>query len=219
MDDGRGKKTFLQDRYENNIRIYLLCKEKIVYYHQEVNMKVIFNHKVHDYPKRHGDLKLAWYGNGNFCIVRKQTKRQIQQQNLSIIQINRISKVLWDELDNHFKKDLARYARMYKQEYPSLRKRGISSYSCFLMIVHALIKRFSLNSENEHLCINVLKRLLHGLSVFKAISLKLIKSVKASYKLNRCNAYQIMNNKEMSELSDEHNGLKRNDQVNQLSYG
>ena len=72
MDDGRGKKTFLQDRYENNIRIYLLCKEKIVYYHQEVNMKVIFNHKVHDYPKRHGDLKLAWYGNGNFCIVIKR---------------------------------------------------------------------------------------------------------------------------------------------------
>ncbi len=182
-------------------------------------MRVIFNHKVHDYPKKLGDLKLAWYGNGNICIVRKQSKRQIQKQNLTIIQINRISKVLWDELDNHFKKDLARYARMYKQEYPSLRKRGISSYSCFLMIVHALIKRFCLNSENEHLCINVLEKLLHGLSVYKAIRLKLIKSVKVSYKLNRCNAYQGMYRNELSIISVENHKLKELDQVNQLSYG
>ena len=172
-------------------------------------MRVIFNHKKHDYPKKLGDLKLAWYGNGYVCIVRKQSKRQIQKQNLSIIQINRISKELWIDLDYIFKQDLARYARMYKQEYPSLRKRGISSYSCFLMIVHALIKRFSLKSDDEQLCINVLKRLLYDLSVYKAICLRLIKSVKDSYRLNHCKGNQNWNEKEIHILPIENVGLKR----------
>jgi hypothetical protein len=147
-------------------------------------MKVIINQRNHDFPKKAGDLNLAWYANGLVCIARKPVERKVQKQNHSIICINFLSKTLWDELDALFKKDLAIYARAYKQRYPSLRKRGVSSYAVFLMIIHALIKRFSLNTENQDQCLYLLRTLLSHLSVQKAVQNKLLKTVKNHHRLN-----------------------------------
>jgi len=165
----------------------LLFKKKGVYYNQEERMKVIFKQKTHDYPKRSGELNLAWYTGGRICIVRKKTDRTLQKQNLSIIQINVITKSLWETLNPGFKRDLARYAVRFKKEYPALRKRGISAYSVFLILIHALIKRFSLNTEKMVNCVNALSQLLSSISIYKAIRLKLIKKVRTCYQLNKLN--------------------------------
>lgn len=150
-------------------------------------MKVIFKQMKHDYPKKAGDLNLAWYAGGRTCIVRKKTKRALQKQNLSIIQINAITKSVWETLLPAFKRDLAKYAMQYKREYPALRKRGISAYSVFLILIHALIKRFSLNTEKMVNCVNALSQLLSSISIYKAIRLKLIKKVRTCYQLNKLN--------------------------------
>lgn len=158
-------------------------------------MKVFFKKKKHDYPKRAGDLALAWYAGGNVCIVRKKVKRELQKQNLSIIQINAISRMVWDGLTPPYKKDLAQYALLYKKEYPGLRKRGISSYAVFLMITHALIRRFSFNIENTVLCAELLKRLLADMSVKKAVELKILKRVSMYYQLNQNSLYHLKQEK------------------------
>ncbi len=147
-------------------------------------MKVILKHKSHDFPKKAGELRLAWYGGGQVCIARRHVERKSQKQNESIIRINRICKTLWDELDMHYKKDLAVYAKAYKMEYPSLRKRGVSSYAVFLMIIHALIKRFSLATDNYELCLNQLRDLLGRLTLHKAVQVRLLKAVRKHYLLN-----------------------------------
>lgn len=177
-------------------------------------MKVVFKQKQHDYPKRVGDLNLAWYAGGQICIARKKTERSRQKQNESIIRINAICKGLWDGLDLHFKQDLSRYAFMYKQEYPSLRKRGVSSYAVFLMIIHALIKRFSLRTDDQENCMKLLKTLLGNMSVYKAVQYRLIKVVSKSYQLNKYPylGYQQSQNKESADL-DKNNAfsLKKNE--------
>ncbi|HOD55236.1 MAG TPA: hypothetical protein PKJ08_11965 [Candidatus Cloacimonadota bacterium] len=130
-------------------------------------MKVKFKQNKHDYPKKAGDLSLAWYAGGSICISRRKTERILQKQNMSIIQINAICKMVWIDLTPGFKKDLAQYALKYKKEYPTLRKRGVSSYAVFLILIHALIKRFSLKTDDPGSCADVLKYLLELLSVKK----------------------------------------------------
>jgi len=147
-------------------------------------MKVIMSKRQHDFPKKIGDLNLAWYQQGRVCVSRKQIQRSLQKQNMTIIQINQITKTLWQTLNPHFKKDLALYALNYKKEYPGLRKRGISSYAVFLMIVHGLIRRFSISYENQTACIFILEKILSPLSVTKAVQLKLLKWVKGNYRMN-----------------------------------
>jgi len=147
-----------------------------------VNMK----DKQHDFPKKIGDMNLAWYQQGRICVSRKQTPRTLQKQNMSIIQINQMTKALWQTLHPHFKKDLAFYALQYKKDYPGLRKRGISSYAVFLMIVNALIKRFSIAYENQKKCMIIIETLLSTLSVRRSVQLRLLKPVKACYKLIHC---------------------------------
>ncbi len=147
-------------------------------------MKVMMKDKQHDFPKKIGDMNLAWYQQGLICVSRKQTPRTLQKQNMSIIQINQITKALWQTLNPHFKKDLALYALQYKKDYPGLRKRGISSYAVFLMIVHALIKRFSIAYENQNDCLAILQKLISPLSVKKAVEIWLLKVVRDYYQLN-----------------------------------
>ncbi|MBP7563267.1 MAG: hypothetical protein KA886_05705 [Candidatus Cloacimonetes bacterium] len=153
-------------------------------------MKVIIKQKTHDYPKKAGDLNLAWYAGGRICIVRKKTERAIQKQNLSIIQINAITKSLWATLLPAFKQDLARYAIQYKKEYPALRKRGVSAYSVFLIFIHALIKRFSLNFDNREICTEIIIHIMENMTVKKAITLRLLKKVRYYYKLNKTNVFK-----------------------------
>jgi len=147
-------------------------------------MKVILKDKQRDFPKKLGDLNLAWYQQGRVCVSRKQTPRMLQKQNMSIIQINQITKALWQTINPHFKKDLALYALQYKKDYPALRKRGISSYAVFLMIVHALIKRFSIAYENQDDCLTIIQKLISLLSVKKAVEIRLLKPVMGYYQLN-----------------------------------
>ncbi|HOD53576.1 MAG TPA: hypothetical protein PKJ08_03515 [Candidatus Cloacimonadota bacterium] len=147
-------------------------------------MKVIMKENQHDFPKKIGDLSLAWYQQGRICVSRKQNPRSLQKQNINLIQINQITKTLWQTLHPHFKKDMALYALQYKKKYPGLRKRGISSYAVFLMIIHALIKRFSIAYENQDVGLAILKNLISVLSVKKAVQLKLLKIVRDDYQLN-----------------------------------
>ncbi len=160
-------------------------------------MKVKLKQKKHDYPKKAGELSLAWYAGGRICISRRKTDRHLQKQNLSIIQINAISKMLWNDIAPCFKKDLAQYALRYKKEYPTLRKRGVSSYAVFLILIHALIKRFSLKTDNPEYCSYVLKCLLEELSVKKAVIMKLLRVVSAYCQLNRSNV-----NRQIDYLSE-----------------
>jgi len=139
--------------------------------------------------KKAGELGLAWYAGGQVCITRKRIERSLQKQNLSIIQINTISRMVWAELAIPFKKDLAKYALLYKKEYPGLRKRGISSYTVFLMITHALIRRFSLKTEDSVQCADLIKILLQNMTVKKAVELRLLKRVNQYYLLNQDNQF------------------------------
>ena len=183
----------------------LLFKKKGVYYRQEDRMKVIIKQKTHDYPKKAGDLNLAWYAGGRICIVRKKTERTLQKQNLSIIQINAITKSLWATLLPAFKRDLAKYAMRYKNEYPALRKRGVSAYSVFLIFIHALIKRFSLNFENPEICTEIIINIMENMTVKKAIILRLLKKVRYYYRLNQWNETKpmvLMNVEEYRKLKD-----------------
>jgi len=157
---------------------------------KEKPMKVMFKQQNHDYPKHIGDLNLAWYAGGRICIARTKTKRSLQTQNFSIIKINSISKSLWEGLHARFKNDLAHYAKRYKIKYPILRKRGISSYAVFLMLIHTLIKRYSLNTENSLLSTHLLQLLLQKMSVKQAILQKLLKPVPYDYQLNQVNGYE-----------------------------
>jgi len=154
-------------------------------------MKVFFKQKKHDYPKKVGDLSLAWYAGGNVCIVRRKADRLLQKQNLSIIQINQITRMIWEKLAHPFKKDLAKYAHLYKKQYPGLRKRGISSYAVFLMISHSLVRRFSLNISDSAYCSDLLIAFLKNMTVKKAIDLRLLKKVNRYYCLNHENSFQI----------------------------
>jgi len=156
------------------------------YIKRRIVMKVNMKDKQHDFPKKIGDMNLAWYQQGRICVSRKQTPRTLQKQNMSIIQINQMTKALWQTLHPHFKKDLAFYALQYKKDYPGLRKRGISSYAVFLMIVNALIKRFSIAYENQKKCMIIIETLLSTLSVRRSVQLRLLKPVKACYKLIHC---------------------------------
>ncbi|MBP7562678.1 MAG: hypothetical protein KA886_02725 [Candidatus Cloacimonetes bacterium] len=150
-------------------------------------MKVKLNQKSHDYPKKTGDLNLAWYHQGRICISRKQKQRSLQQQNINIILVNQLSKALWQDLNPVFKKDFVIYAKRYKHKYPCLRKRGVSSYAVFLILIHALIKCYAIICTNQAECLIILKKLLLRLSVKKAIKIKLMKPVNAYYQLNHFN--------------------------------
>jgi len=150
-------------------------------------MKVYFQHHQHDYPKQAGDIRLAWYQGGRVCVMRNYHKNhQIQKQNIQISRINAVCKALWENILPAFKKDISLYATLYKRTYPGLRKRGISSYSVMLMLVHALIRRFQLsNRDSEHL-VNVIESMLQGRSLYDLIQMKLLKSVPGAYRLNYC---------------------------------
>ncbi len=148
-------------------------------------MRVNFKNNHHDYPKHINDTHFAWYNQGKICILRRLKAYQLQTQNYKIIEINRITHTIWQDLSHEFKLDLALYAQKYKQKYPGLRKRGISSYAVFLMITHALIKRFGIERINQSLCIEKIKVLLINLTVYDAVRIRLLKPVYKAYQLNR----------------------------------
>jgi hypothetical protein len=150
-------------------------------------MRIYFSEMPKDLPKKWGDLNLAWYQNGKICISRVLKDHQIQAQNFNIIQVNQITRAVWDRLCNPFKKDLAEYAKCYKTEYPTLRKRGISAYSVFLMVMHGLIKRFSIMTTDAEKCIVIFDQLLLKMSVLKLIRIKILKAVRKNYRLNQEN--------------------------------
>nr|HPM01370.1 hypothetical protein [Candidatus Cloacimonadota bacterium] len=136
-------------------------------------MRIYFSEKLTGYPKKAGDLHLAWYQNGKICISRNLKKQQMQTQNFNIIKVNQITKTLWDTLNRSFRKDLALYADQYKKTYPGLRKRGISAYSAFLMVIHALIRRFSINIEDHANAIAIFESLLDQINVYQLIQLNI----------------------------------------------
>ncbi len=150
-------------------------------------MRIYFTESVKDFPKKAGDLHLAWYQNGRVCISRALKSHQMQTQNFNIIKVNQITKAVWDKLDLSFKKDLARYAEHYKKAYPNLRKRGISAYSAFLMVIHVLIRRFAIDTSHHANTIVLFERLLDQVTVYKLIQLRILKKVKTAYRLRHCN--------------------------------
>ena len=155
-------------------------------------MRIYFSEKVTDYPKKAGDLHLAWYQNGKICISRNLKKQQMQTQNFNIIKVNQITKTLWDTLNRSFRKDLARYADQYKKTYPGLRKRGISAYSAFLMVIHALIRRFGINIEDHANAIAIFESLLDQINVYQLIQLNILKKVSHAYRLNHRNNLDVI---------------------------
>ena len=153
-------------------------------------MRVYFKTNKMDYPKKINDLQLNWYQQGKICIAKNRNKPPVQTQNIQIKRINQIVKQLWEELNPGFKKDLSDYAHSYKLQYPSLRKRGVSSYSCFLILIHSLIKRFNLKERSDELLYKILKDLLSQFSIYQAVRLKLMKRVADVYQLNQPAIYK-----------------------------
>ncbi|HPM00650.1 MAG TPA: hypothetical protein PK816_00725 [Candidatus Cloacimonadota bacterium] len=162
-------------------------------------MRIYFSEKVTDFPKKVGDLHLAWYQNGKICISRNLKSYKMQVQNFNIVQVNQITKAVWDTLNISFRKDLAQYAVQYKKTYPGLRKRGISAYSTFLIVVHSLIKRFGIDTSYQENAIAIFKRILNQVSVYKLVQLKILKSMRFAYRLNH---YNFLNDeKKNSQIS------------------
>jgi len=155
---------------------------------REKDMRIYFSEKVRDFPKKAGDLHLAWYQNGRICISRNLKRHQMQAQNFHIIQVNQITKAVWETLNLNFRRDLARYASQYKKTYPGLRKRGISAYSAFLMVIHALVRRFGIDMSQQESAIAILDKLLDQIYVYKLIRLKILKVVRYAYRLNQLNS-------------------------------
>ncbi len=160
-------------------------------------MKIIFSKKQKDYPKKTGDLHLAWYNHGRICISRKKSQPVIQKQNIRIQVINSLCKNLWDKLLPANKKEMALYARMYKATYPGLRKRGISSYSVLLMMTHSLLNCYRFDTENPALCAEQLLQWISIHSLYQMIQMKFLKRVRYAYRLN----YQVDNPLHNSVLS------------------
>jgi len=148
-------------------------------------MRVFFNNKQMDFPKKINDLQLNWYQQGKICIAKNRKKPKLQVQNTQIKRINQIVRQIWNVLTPGFKKDLSVYALSYKHYYPTLRKRGVSSYSCFLILIHSLIKRFGLKEKPDELMYKILCDLLAKLSVYQAVCLNLLKKVAFVYQLNQ----------------------------------
>ncbi len=176
-------------------------------------MRIYFSEKVRDFPKKAGELHLAWYQNGKICISRNLKQHQMQAQNFNIIQVNQITKAVWETLNLNFRRDLARYASQYKKTYPGLRKRGISAYSAFLMVVHSLIRRFGIDLGHQEKTVAIFKRLLDQMSVYKLIQLKILKTVRYAYRLNQLNSndlkltYQDMGLIETDKSEHKYHGL------------
>ncbi|HOD55332.1 MAG TPA: hypothetical protein PKJ08_12465, partial [Candidatus Cloacimonadota bacterium] len=158
---------------------------------REKTMRIYFSEKVRDFPKKAGDLHLAWYQNGRICISRKLKQHQMQVQNFHIIQVNQITKAVWETLNLNFRRDLARYASQYKKTYPGLRKRGISAYSAFLIVIHALVRRFGFDVSHQENAIAIFEKLLDQISVYKLIQLKILKEVRYAYRFNQLNGNDL----------------------------
>lgn len=152
---------------------------------KEVKMRVYFSETKFDFPKRINDLRVAWFRDGRICISRNYKKREMQVQNYRIIQMNGMIKMLYSELSMGFKKDMGRYAQLYKIRYPHLRKRGMSAYAVFLMVVYSLVRRFGLTDRSVDELKEILSRLILGLCVAECVRMKLLAVVKGYYTLNR----------------------------------
>ncbi len=147
-------------------------------------MRVYFSETNFDFPKKINDLRVAWFREGRICISRNYKKKEMQVQNYRIIQMNAMIKMLYGELSAGFKKDMGRYTQMYKIRYPHLRKRGMSAYSVFLMLVYAIVHRFGLNDRSVDEMKEILSSLIKNLSVAECVRLKLLAVVKGYYILN-----------------------------------
>ncbi len=148
-------------------------------------MRVYFSETNFDFPKKINDLRVAWFREGRICISRNYKKKEMQEQNFRIIQMNAMIKVLYVELNTGFKKDMGRYAQLYKMRYPHLRKRGMSAYAVFLMVVYALVRRFGLGDRSLDEMKEILSGMILRLSVAECVRLKLLAVVKGYYALNR----------------------------------
>jgi hypothetical protein len=126
---------------------------------------------------------LAWYRQGQVCILRKTVKHEIQEQNLFIKDMNQVIHTLWNELSASVKSELQKYAILYKKRYPSLRKRGNNAYSIFLMICHGLIRKFQLNSLSKIVLTSHLRVILSKMSIHLLVMQGVIKAVKYAYQL------------------------------------
>jgi len=148
-------------------------------------MRVYFDQKrQNDYPKRAGEMNLAWYNQGQICIYRKKTHHEMQAQNIYIRDINQMVHGLWQELSLRSKRDLQAYALQYKKRYPSLRKRGNNAYSVFLMICHSLIRKYQLSQMSQTLMTEQLRQLLTSMSIYKLVMQGILKVVKFAYQFN-----------------------------------
>lgn len=113
--------------------------------------------------------------------------------------MNVMIKELYNELSVGFKKDMGKYAQLYKTRYPHLRKRGMSAYAVFLMVVYALVRRFGLDERSVDEMKIILLQLIRTLSVADSIRMKLLKTVKTYYTLNHVALVNIRNTFEKAE--------------------
>ncbi len=172
-------------------------------------MRVYFSDTKFDFPKKINDLRVAWFREGRICISRNYQKKEMQAQNYRIIQMNTMIKVLYSELNKGFKKDMGRYAQLYKIRYPHLRKRGISSYAVFLMVVYALVRRFGLADRSVEELKEILSSLMLNLSVAECIRLKLLAVVKSYYVLNRLAQNDVRKSFDFAESAQKEGSMER----------
>ncbi len=149
-------------------------------------MKVNFKQNYQqDYPKRYGDMSLAWYRQGQICVIRQIKEHKRQPQNIYIREINAVVHLIWQNLSIKVKKELQEYACSYKRRYPLLRKRGNNAYSVFLVICHTLIKKYQLSQLTRTEMASQLKVLLSSLSVYQLVLCGVLKLVKMVYQLHQ----------------------------------
>ncbi|HOD54217.1 MAG TPA: hypothetical protein PKJ08_06810 [Candidatus Cloacimonadota bacterium] len=175
-------------------------------------MRVYFQGQ-HGFSKRIDEYIACYYNRGDVCILRKNTERKLQNQNIAIKNNQKHICDLWRLLSERIRWALSQYAVYYRESPLRFRKRGVSGMSAFLKIIYRIAKfyKIEVGSIDQQL-IN------EFFSQFKTIG----KLVSNGYLDFVKMPYQIMNHALIKELSDEKNRLqtgyvRQNDLNKQMS--
>jgi len=106
-------------------------------------MRVYFQGQ-HGFSKRIDEYIACYYNRGDVCILRKNTERKLQNQNIAIKNNQKHICDLWRLLSERIRWALSQYAVYYRESPLRFRKRGVSGMSVFLKIIYRIAKFYEI---------------------------------------------------------------------------
>ncbi len=145
-------------------------------------MKVFFEEGQCSFPKggKKDGIIFCYFRQRDICLGRRYISIPLLPQNTKIISMGKITLSIWQNLPLCFKHDLSVYARLYKAEYPDLRRKHLNSYGIFLKIIHK-IDRFYQFSKLEDTSYSMYALLYGHLSVADFIRIGYLPQVRKGY--------------------------------------